>query len=128
LDLTAGAVANAAFPARRWYHRPGSSSRKRYSFIGFHLVYIWLVAWLYLASDWVFAIWISALLLLGMFFVENVSNRNKPAAAAWMLIASLAASLLLSPAPEWSWFVPVLFVKLVSGHLVPFEAANLPPQ
>jgi hypothetical protein len=119
-DLAGGVVANAAAPAKRWYHRPGHGHRQRLLFVSVHAIYIFLVAWLFHNLDWAYFAGYTAYLLGAAWLVERAPRSlRRPGAYALTMGAVLLNSLGLPPAPGLGWFVPLLFIKLLLGHLLP---------
>jgi hypothetical protein len=118
-DIAGGVVANGALPAKRWYHRPGQGSRQQILFVLAHGAHLWLAAWLFRGMDWAYFTGYYAYLLGAAWLVLRMPARlRQPAALALVVGAVLLDSLGLPPAAGMGWFVPLLFVKLLAGHLV----------
>jgi hypothetical protein len=119
-DVAGGVVANAAGPARRWYHRPGQGFRQKMVFVLAHGVQIFVVAWLFRALDWAYFTGYYAYLIGAAWLVLRAPpSLRRPAAFALVAGAVLLDSLGLPPAAGMGWFVPLLFVKLLAAHLLP---------
>lgn len=122
LDVIGGAVCNVTETTKRWYHRPGVPITQQASFIGLHVLHISLVAWAFRGEgfDLVYAVTLSACLLTAMASVLAAPRRLKlPVAVVFYLVAVGLALCILGATPGLEWFVPVLFTKLMIGHLVP---------
>ncbi|MFQ5342951.1 MAG: hypothetical protein ACE5F6_15545 [Anaerolineae bacterium] len=118
-DLAGGVAANTASPAKRWYHRPGQGFTQHLTFVAVHVGYILLIAWLFHAPArsffWgVFGYLIAASLIT----LASPLYLQRPVAALVYCGAILLNSYVLTPPAGWEWFVPLLFMKLVVGHLV----------
>lgn len=120
LDLFGGAVANATETTKRWYHRPGTGPVQHFGFVLPHLLHILVAAWLFRGGDWRFLALASLYLLLCAGLVmATARDLRRPVAVSLYLGAILLWLYLFNPTPGLEWFVPVLFLKLLVGHLVP---------
>lgn len=124
-DLVGGVVANSHRSAKRWYHRHGQSAKHHLNFVATHILQIILVAWAFAAMNWSFvAIAYSALLISALVVIFAPAQIQRSVA---LLMASLGVVLqcyVLLVIPGFEWFIPVLFIKLLTGHLVyeePYE-------
>ena len=121
LDVIGGAVCMATETTKRWYHRPGVTTTQLASFVSLHLLHIGIVAWAFRGDgfDVTYAAAVSALLVTAMAAVLAVPRRLKlPVAVTFFLAATGLALGVLGATPGLEWFVPVLFVKLLIGHLI----------
>jgi len=118
-DLAGGVAANTASPTKRWYHRPGQGFTQHLTFVVVHVVYILLVAWLFHAPAWGF-FWgvFGYLIVASLITLATPLYLQRPVAALVYCGAILLNSYVLTPPAGWEWFVPLLFMKLVVGHLV----------
>jgi hypothetical protein len=127
-DLAGGVVANAAGPAKAWYHRPGQGFRQHLGFVAVHIVDIALVAGLFRGLDWAYAAGVYGYLLLATIVVLWVPlYLQRPVALLLYGGAILLNAYLLPPTAGMEWFVPVLFLKLLVAHVpreTPFRPAG----
>lgn len=118
LDLVGGVVANAATPAKRWYHRPGQGFRQHFVFVALH-IYPFLVAWLFRDGDWAFGFVIYGFLLLAALLILSAPLYLQRPVAMGLTLVGLALGLaVFPPTPGMAWFVPVLCLKLLVSHLL----------
>jgi len=127
-DLAGGVVANAAGPAKSWYHRAGQGFWQHLGFVGLHIVDIALVAGLFRRMDWAYAAGVYGYLLLATVVALVVPlYLQRPAALLLYGGAILLNAYLLPPTAGMEWFVPVLFLKLLVAHVLreaPFRPAG----
>ncbi|TQV79079.1 hypothetical protein [Denitrobaculum tricleocarpae] len=122
LDVIGGAVCNVTETTKRWYHRPGMPIAQQASFVALHVLHISIVAWAFRGEgfDVPYALTLSACLLIAMASVLATPRRLKlPVAIIFYLVAIGLVLCWLGATPGLEWFVPVLFTKLMIGHLVP---------
>ena len=119
LDLFGGVATNAAPCAQRWYHRKGQGPAAHFGFVALHLAHLALVSWLFLGWDLAWTLETSALLLGGAVLVlaAPASLRRSVALLTTALAITIALALPAQP-PGLTWFLPVLFLKLLAAHLV----------
>jgi hypothetical protein len=126
-DLTGGIVCNATTAAKRWYHRPGQGLVQHISFIAVHIVYFFLVAWLFRGMDWLyFAVF--SVLLLGFSLVAMAVPLYLQRAVTLLLYAIVLVVALygFSAISGLEWFIPFIFLKLLVSHLP--KEAPYPPE
>lgn len=127
LDLIGGAVANATDTTKRWYHRPGVGVVQHLTFILPHLAHILAVAWLFRGGDgWFFALFSLTLLSAAGTVLAVPTYLKRPVAAGLYLGAVALGLYAVTPTTGLEWFVPVLFFKLLVGHLVPEKPHSTP--
>ncbi|NUM44052.1 MAG: hypothetical protein HUU38_05040 [Anaerolineales bacterium] len=117
LDLSAGAVANATAAAKRWYHRAGQGFAHHFGFVAVHGAYVFLVAWLFRGMDWVYFGMVFGLLLAATLAVLRAPHYLQRPIAMFAFCAAVLINTFF-PDALLSWFVPVLFLKLIVAHLV----------
>jgi hypothetical protein len=118
-DLTGGVVTNATVSAQRWYHRAGQGFKQHFAFVAAHMAHVFIVAALFRAGEWRYALIWSGLLLIATTIVLIAPKYLRRAIALLAVCAALAISLYaFSPTPGLEWFMPVLFLKLLGSHLV----------
>jgi hypothetical protein len=118
-DCAGGIVTNASSSAKRWYHRPGRGFGDHFSFVAFHVVYVFLVAWIFRSMDWAFFA-VVALYLLGAAYLvlKTQLYLRRPLAFALLAFSFLLNTYAFAPTPGLEWFVPFLFLKLIVSHLL----------
>jgi hypothetical protein len=118
LDLWGGVVANALPPARRWYHRPGQGPRQLLSFTAVHAFHPAVLVVFFRPGDWAFFAAVYGFLMLAAVIVVYSPPRVQQAVA--LLLTAVGCALLLTvftPTPGLEWFIPVLYLKLLAGHV-----------
>lgn len=122
LDLWGGVVANATSTTKRWYHRPGQGFTQHLLFVCTHVLHIALFAWLFRSLDWYFVGVVGGYLLITTLLVLKAPlYLRRPFALLICCGALIVNSYVVAPTPGLEWFVPVLFLKLIIGHIVPEE-------
>jgi hypothetical protein len=125
-DIFGGVVANALSTCKRFYHAPlkenevGLTYRLKnpYIFSALH-IYPLLVALLYPPGDWIFGgVWYAMLIASTVIVLRLPLYLQRP--MAFLLITTAIAINLyfIDPVPGFEWLVPLLFIKIVYGHLV----------
>jgi hypothetical protein len=118
-DIAGGVIDNATSAAKRWYHRPGVGTRQHLGFIALHIVYLAYVSVVFVERPWWYFGVFTALLMLCAVIVEAVPLFVQRPVAMALYAASIAISMLgFAAAPGLEWFVPLLFLKLLIGHLL----------
>ncbi|MBY8999542.1 MAG: hypothetical protein KGD64_01380 [Candidatus Heimdallarchaeota archaeon] len=121
VDLGGGVVANAASPAKRWYHREGQGFWKHMIFVLFH-IYSFIVAFLFRPTDWVYGIVIYGYLIISSIIIILIPlYLQRPTSVILFSGAIMINWYGFSSTPGLEWFIPVLFLKLLLGHLVKEE-------
>jgi len=124
-DLFGGAVVNASTPGKRAYHGRGTTAARRLAFVAAHGAHVAAVAaaWPGVAPADAAAAY--AVLLAAAVAVASAPRRvQRPVAVAVVAAVAAAAAEGCRPwraVPGMAWFLPVLFVKLILGHLVSEE-------
>lgn len=117
-DIAGGVVTNATASAKRWYHRSGQSFKEHFGFVALHLVHIVAVSWLYLGLDITWFLIAGGYLLLAAAAVLTVSHYLQRPTALIGYAGGLLISLYLLEQPKGlEWFLPLLYLKLLVGHL-----------
>jgi len=121
-DIAGGVVTNATAPAKRWFHREGQGFPEHFRFQALHLVHIALLAFLFAPGDWLLFTLLSAA-LIGCSVVILVTPRylKRPASMALYGAAVVILPLAVSTPSGMEWFIPLFYLKLLVGHLVPEE-------
>lgn len=122
LDLWGGVVANATSTTKRWYHRAGQGFVQHLLFVCAHILHIALLVWLFRSLDWYFAGVIGGYLLITTLLILKAPLYLRRPLALLVCCGSFPVnSYVVSPTSGLEWFVPVLFLKLIIGHIVPEE-------
>ena len=117
-DLGGGVIANMAAPAKRWYHREGRRFWNHMMFVAFH-IYPFIVAFLFRPLDWIYGVVIYGYLIVAAIIVLIVPKYLQRPVSAIMFVGSIIFNwYVFTPTPGLEWFIPVLFLKLIIGHLV----------
>ena len=115
--LGALAFAHVLLPVR--CHHEGRGFRAHFGFVALHVVYIFVVAWLFRSMDWVFLGAVSLHLLGAAYIVLKAPlYLQRPLALGLFASSFLPGYYIFSPTPGLEWFVPLLFLKLVVCHLL----------
>lgn len=125
-DIFGGVVANSLSTCKRFYHAPlkenevGLTRRLKnpYFFTALH-VYPLLVALLFPPGDWLYGmVWYTALLAAALIVLRVPHYLQRPVAFLLITIPIIANLYFIDPVPGFEWLVPLLFIKIVYGHLV----------
>ena len=115
-DLAGGVVANSTNASKAWWHRAGQGLKQHFLFTSLHL-HPFIIAWLYLDGDWVYALVNYFALLAITLLLFNVSKRlHRP--IAFLCITGILTFNIFLYEPLASVFMLLFFMKLVAGHLV----------
>jgi hypothetical protein len=122
-DIIGGAICNATDTTKRWYHRPEVKWIQHIAFVLPHLIHVAIVSWLFQESikfSWNYFSSISAYLIFATVIVLVVPNYLKRPVAAGLYLIGIAIGFYgVASTPGLEWFIPALFLKLLTGHLVP---------
>lgn len=119
LDLGGGVVAYTTRPGSRWWHRPGRDRWDRFRLVAVYLS-PFVVAAVIPGFGWVDAAIAYGYLLASAGIVLAAPERiRRPLAMAAYAVGLLIALYVVTPPRGLEWFVPLLYLKLVIGHLVP---------
>jgi hypothetical protein len=125
-DVGAGAVANALNSCKRFYHTPQREDEGR--LIGLvknplvssalH-IYPILAGLLYGRVDLLYGLgWYVLLMLAAIVVVKAPLYLQRPVAVLILMLAFLLNGYVIAPIQGWEWLAPILFGKIVLGHLV----------
>lgn len=119
LDIAGGIIANSTVPGSRWWHRPEQTDWSHVRFVALH-VHPFVVAATFPEWTWMEAAIGYAFLVLAMGFVLGASRRLKRPVAIGVFAAGIGVALYaVTPPVGLEWFLPLLYLKLIPGHLVP---------
>lgn len=125
-DVGAGAVANSLNSCKRFYHTPRRMDepgwvgliKHKLIFAALH-VYPLVVAALFGAGHWLYGVLWYALLLLAVVVIWRVPlYLQRPAAVLAVLLAFLLNGYGVVAVLGFEWLAPLLFIKIVLGHVV----------
>jgi hypothetical protein len=122
-DLFGGAVVNATPAAKRRFHGPGRTRRHHLGFVVAH-VQPFVLALVVPGFGWTAAAVVYGLVVVGAAVVLAAPEElRRPVAFAATVLAVAAVLVAVAVPTALAWVAPVLFVKLLLGHLLPGEAA-----
>jgi len=126
-DVGGGLISNALNSCKRFYHTPPKPSEGKLGAVLKHPVrfaaahvHSVLVALLFEAERWAtYGLFWYALLLLSVAVVLRTPlYLRRPVSFLAILLATLANVYLVEPIAGFEWLAPLLFMKIVYGHLV----------
>jgi hypothetical protein len=129
LDLSGGVITNATSAAKRWYHRPGQGPRQHLAFVLPHGAHLALLAWLFPALGWPFALLCYLYLAAASVAVLLTPLYLQRPLALIAYVGALLLNLVLAPPPALAWVAPLFFLKLLVAHLLkeaPFQPGPAP--
>lgn len=128
VDIGGGVVANAAAPAKRWYHRQGQGVPDHLLFAAVHVIHLALVWLLFPGGTAQFAIfWFVYLMLAAVVILQFPLSLQRPVAFLLFGVALVFNQYVLVSAAGFEWLVPLLFLKLLLGHLLHEEPYDSVP-
>lgn len=117
-DIAGGIATTSTSTAKRWYHREGQGARQHLAFVAIHVVHIAAVGWLFLGLD---LTWIASatlcLLVAAAAIVLAPVYLQRPTAMLCYAAALMVCLFGLAPPQGLEWFLPLLYFKLLVGHL-----------
>ncbi|MED4462350.1 hypothetical protein [Metabacillus fastidiosus] len=134
-DIGGGMISNSLNSAKRFYH---SSVKKDEGTTGIFLKNKWLFSLVHIhpfiigimfdSGNWLYGLKWYILFLLAVLIV-NVAPLylKRPISMLLILFANLLNFYFILPIPGFDWFIPFLFLKIITGHLVkeePYRKAN----
>jgi hypothetical protein len=134
-DLSGGIVANAMNCCKRFYHTPMQEGDPKYasilknkmafSALHIHPIIIWAV---YDNLNFITGIVWYAFLIVSAYVVYRVPLYLERGVSMLLVLVFLMVNIYILPAPAgFEWFIPVLFLKIVYGHMVkeePYRPVN----
>ncbi len=121
-DISGGVIANSTSAAKRWYHQEGKTFKDHFGFVAFHIIYPAIVAIFFLPLDWVYFLIVYGYLLLSAGIILGVDlHIRRPLSMLFFIGAWILNTYILTPIPGLEWVVPLLFLKLIMGHIVKEE-------
>jgi hypothetical protein len=125
-DIGGGMVSNALNSCKRFYHSPLRSKEGRIAgvlknhllFSSFHVHPI-IVGLLYNDMDWVYGlVWYAIFMLSVVSVYITPLYLKRPVSMLIILIAFVMNIYVFIPISGFEWLMPMLFIKIVYGHLV----------
>ena len=126
-DVGGGLVSNALNSCKRFYHTPpkpsegklGAALKHPVRFASAHVHPI-LVALLFEAERWASygLLWYALLMLSVVVVLRTPLYLRRPVSFLAIMLAVVASVSFIDPVAGFEWLVPLLFMKIVYGHLV----------
>lgn len=125
-DISGGLVSNALNSCKRFYHTPpkqeeGTLGRllKRPAFFAIFHIHPLLVAFLFgdgkVQFGWV---WYLLFLTSVVLVLRTPLYLKRPVSMLLILLSFLVNLYMVEPIPGFEWLMPLLFIKIIYGHLV----------
>lgn len=125
-DISAGASANNLAKVKQHWQKLRRSRRSGQRLLAsklffglLHCAYIWAMGFSFWNNPLRFSIVMSVLLLGAILFVSHLPRDTARAGAISMVALSMLVNISFHPPMALWWFIPLLFVKLVSGFSTP---------
>lgn len=125
-DVGGGLVSNALNSCKRFYHTPakreegklGVALKQPMLFAALH-VHPFVVGGMYGGGDWAYgAAWYASLLLSAALVLRSPLYLRRPLSLLLVMLSFLASLYGFEPIAGFEWLMPLLFMKIVYGHLV----------
>lgn len=128
-DVSGGLVSNALNSCKRFYHAPLKKEDGRLAFLlknhlFFSLIHIHpiIVGLVYGNSNWLYGLTWYGIFMLSVFLVQFTPlYLKRPVAMMLIMIAILLNFGLIEAIVGFEWLIPLLFLKIIYGHLVQEE-------
>ncbi len=130
MDIGAGAVANSLNSCKRFYHTPRRQTESRlvgwlknkFFFSALH-IYPLVVSLVWGNSTrWGYGlIWYFALVSASWVILKIPLYLKRPAAILILIAVVILNGPVIPPITGFEWLAPLLFMKIILGHLVPEE-------
>ncbi|WP_309120247.1 hypothetical protein [Paenibacillus sp.] len=126
-DIGGGLVSNTLNSCKRFYHTPPKPSEGKLGAVLKHPVWFGsahvhtiLVALLFDADRWATygLVWYALLMLSVAVVLRTPLYLQRPASFLAILLATLMNFYVIEPVQGFEWLVPLLFIKIVYGHMV----------
>ncbi|QSB17057.1 hypothetical protein JQS43_01700 [Natronosporangium hydrolyticum] len=122
VDAVGGAVANATGSAQRWWHRPGRTRTHQLGFVAAH-GQPFLLAATVPGFGWTAATAVYAVAVAGAVLVLVApSELRRPVGFAATVLGVTVLTALADIPTALAWFAPVLLIKLLLAHLLPWRS------
>jgi nitrate/nitrite transporter NarK len=129
LDLGGGLVSNALNSCKRYYDSPikpeetgvAGAVKKMPVFIAAH-VHPLVVGLLFNDMNWTYALtWYAAFLISVLIVFKTPLYLKRAVGKLLAMVAIVVSFYLFTPVPGFEWFIPILFMKIITGHMIPEE-------
>lgn len=125
-DIGGGLVSNALNSCKRFYHTPPKPQEGRagkllkhpmlFTVLHIHPIAVGL---LHGSGNWLYGgVWYALLLVSATVVLLTPLYLQRPAAMLTILVSILLNFYAIPPVAGFEWLMPLLFVKIVYGHLV----------
>lgn len=125
-DIGGGLVSNALNSCKRFYHTPPKPSEGKlgkllkqpvlFSILHIHPIVVWL---LYGDRNWTFGLmWYAIFLASVLIVVSTPLYMQRPVSMLLIMLSFLINLYLIVPIAGFEWLMPLLYIKIVYGHLV----------
>jgi hypothetical protein len=119
-DIFGGVAANASNATKRWYHRPGQTARSHLIFAAAHIIHPVLAMLAVAAGHWFWALaGYGYLMLAALAIVAAPRYLQRPLAVTLVVFGILLSLYVLGTPAGLEWLLPALYLKILSGHMVP---------
>lgn len=119
LDIAGGIIANTTVAGSQWWHRPSQSQGPQFTFVTLH-IHPFILAGVFPVLTWVEATIAYGFLLGSTAVILGVPERLRRPIAMGLFTSGLVLALyVVTPPYGLEWFLPLLYLKLLPGHLVP---------
>lgn len=122
-DIGGGVPANTTDTAKRWYHRPGRGFRQHFAFALGH-VHPFVLALVFPGFGWGAAVAVYGYLLAAAALLLMMPGYLRRPLALVLAGVGILGGLALDVPAGLEWFVPLFYLKLLAGHLVPESAVT----
>jgi hypothetical protein len=118
-DIVGGIAVDTTSSAKRWYHREGQGTRQLFGKVAYHLVHIFLVAWLFRNFDLVYFMVVSGYLIAATFLILGLPLYLRRSAAALLVCGAMVLNMYSFPMTlGLEWFIPFLFIGLLFSFIL----------
>lgn len=118
-DMVGGVVTNATSTAKRWNFREGNDFKAHMSFVGLHIIQVFLVSYFFLNFDLLWIGLIYGYLMITCAFILAMPLYLQRPVAMTVCAVSLVLSIYVFKSPEHlEWIMPLFFLKLQVCHVL----------
>ncbi|QUH26495.1 hypothetical protein [Serpentinicella alkaliphila] len=125
-DLGGGMISNSLNSGKRFYHSPSKESegklgkflKNKLLFATIH-IHPFIVGIIFNNFDWKYGLqWYLIFIISVLIVYISPLYLKRPLSMFMVLIALLINSFFILPIVGFEWFIPVLFLKIIYGHMV----------
>lgn len=125
-DIGGGMISNSLNSVKRFYHSPSKPSegksgklvKNELIFSAIHL-HPFVVGMVFHNYDWRYGLYWYVIFMASVLIVYNAPlYLKRPVAMLTVMVSILVNAYLITPVYGLQWFIPLLFLKIVYGHLV----------